>query len=208
MPEIIRCPSCNKETYKGIARCPHCGEILDVEAEKRLQRQEEQARYGGFWIRVLATLIDVLLLYMPFVGSGFLFGFDTVFSSETGVNSSGGTVTTYSLNSIATVIYLVALWLYEATMTSSTYQATLGKLLLDLKVTDEQAKRLSFLHATGRYFAKYVSMSILNIGFLIVAFTKRKQGLHDFIASTLVVKRSASSNSNFSPGSPPAIPGP
>jgi uncharacterized RDD family membrane protein YckC len=52
----------------------------------------------------------------------------------------------------------------------------------------EQGQRLSFANATGRYFAKFISAIILFVGFIMVAFTDRKRGLHDMIASTLVVK--------------------
>ena len=52
----------------------------------------------------------------------------------------------------------------------------------------DQGQRLSFLHATGRYFAKFISAIILGIGFLMIAFTDRKRGLHDMIAGTLVIK--------------------
>jgi uncharacterized RDD family membrane protein YckC len=71
---------------------------------------------------------------------------------------------------------------------SSSMQATLGKMALGLKVTDLNGKQISFGKATGRYFAKIISAIILLIGFIMVAFTEKKQGLHDMIAGTLVVK--------------------
>lgn len=83
---------------------------------------------------------------------------------------------------------LVIHWLYEALMTSSSWQATVGKKILNLKVTDDAGNRLTFLHATGRHFAKYVSNLTLGIGYIMIAFTDRKRGLHDMIAGTLVRK--------------------
>ena len=79
-------------------------------------------------------------------------------------------------------------WLYYAVLTSSSWQATVGKKVLGLKVVDENGDRISFGRATGRYFAKIPSALILCIGFLMVAWTNRKRGLHDMIANTLVVK--------------------
>ena len=79
-------------------------------------------------------------------------------------------------------------WLYEALLTSSSLQATLGKLLLGMRVTDLQGQRISFERATGRHFAKYLSTMILGIGYLMVAFNAKKQGLHDMLAGTLVQK--------------------
>jgi uncharacterized RDD family membrane protein YckC len=61
-------------------------------------------------------------------------------------------------------------------------------MAVGLRVVTDEGTRLSFLNATGRFFAKFVSAIILCIGFLMVAFTDRKRGLHDMIADTLVVK--------------------
>ena len=61
-------------------------------------------------------------------------------------------------------------------------------MALGMKVTDLAGNRISFLRATGRYFAKIISALILFIGFIMVAFTEKKQGLHDMIAGTLVVR--------------------
>jgi len=88
-----------------------------------------------------------------------------------------------------TLIVMAALagdWLYSAFMLSSSYQATLGKMIFGMKVTDLSGNRISFARATGRHFAKWVSAAILFVGFLMVAFTERKQGLHDMLAGTLV----------------------
>lgn len=80
-------------------------------------------------------------------------------------------------------------WLYFALMESSGRQATLGKMALGIVVTDLNGDKIGFGRATGRYFAKILSGLILFIGFIMVAFTQKKQGLHDMIAGTLVVKR-------------------
>jgi len=78
-------------------------------------------------------------------------------------------------------------WFYFAGLESMA-GATLGKMVLGLSVTDEQGNNISFLRATGRYFAKIISALILCIGYIMVAWDGRKQGLHDKIAGTLVVK--------------------
>ena len=84
---------------------------------------------------------------------------------------------------------LVTHWLYFAFMESSSRQATLGKQILGLYVGDSNGDRISFGLATGRYFSKFLSFFTLYIGFIMVAFTKRKQGLHDLICDTLVYSR-------------------
>ena len=71
---------------------------------------------------------------------------------------------------------------------SSGWQATVGKRIMGLQVTDADGARLSFVHALMRMLAKIVSAIPFALGFLIAAFTARKQALHDLIVKTLVVR--------------------
>ena len=80
-------------------------------------------------------------------------------------------------------------WVYFAAMECSSKQATLGKMTLGIIVTDVDGETLSFGRASARYFAKILSAATLGIGYLLIAFNARKQGLHDLIAGTLVVTR-------------------
>ena len=80
-------------------------------------------------------------------------------------------------------------WLYEASLTSSTWQGTVGKHLLGLRVTDLAGNPIDFARSTGRFFAKFLSRLCFSIGYIMVAFTERKQGLHDILAGTLVWKQ-------------------
>jgi len=82
-------------------------------------------------------------------------------------------------------ISLVLQWLYFAGLESSGWQGTIGKRLLRLIVTDLRGRRIGFGRATGRYFGKL----LLVVGGWFVLFTQRRQGLHDLMASTLVVQR-------------------
>jgi len=85
-------------------------------------------------------------------------------------------------------VSLVIGWIYSAGLESSVKQATLGKMALGMRVTDLAGRRISFGRATGRHFAKILSVLILGIGFLMVAFSEKKQGLHDKVAETLVMR--------------------
>jgi uncharacterized RDD family membrane protein YckC len=87
------------------------------------------------------------------------------------------------------IVAVVIEWLYFAGMESSAGQATLGKRALGIKVTDMSGNRITFGKATGRFFGKILSSLILLIGFLMAAFTQKKQALHDLLAGTLVVNR-------------------
>ena len=89
--------------------------------------------------------------------------------------------------------YFVVWWLYFALMESSSNQATLGKKLLGIKVTDMAGQPLSFIHAAGRQLAGLITSMTFYIGYLMAAFTGRKQALHDIIAGAVIV------NKNFDP---------
>jgi uncharacterized RDD family membrane protein YckC len=125
--------------------------------------------YAGFWQRVLAVIIDGIILNI----AGFI------------LNYLIGTTDEYSITGTSGLFS----WIYYALMESSDMQATLGKLAVGLKVCDEDGRRISFMKATGRYFAKILSALILFIGFIMVAFDEKKQGLHDKLARTLVIMR-------------------
>ena len=142
--------------------------------------------YGGFWIRVGAYLIDAILLAIAGAVVGGILGVG-VGALLLGQQSADPSHLGVQLLSFA--INLSTGWLYSALMESSANQATLGKMALGLVVTDEMGNRISFGRATGRYLAKFVSAFILMIGFIMVGFTERKQGLHDMIAGTLVTKK-------------------
>lgn len=127
-------------------------------------------RYAGFWLRFLALVIDTLI----FVLAGIILGF------------SFGTIG-ISLKNLDIPLFIIG-WLYYALMESSPKQATIGKIVLGISVVDLTGNRISFGRATGRYFAKIISGIILSIGYIMAAFTAKKQALHDILASTLVIK--------------------
>jgi uncharacterized RDD family membrane protein YckC len=139
---------------------------------------ERKFTYAGFWIRFVATLIDSFILVLIDVSIRFaIFGtvFTTNFEDEDVV---GGGV--YGLMSFA--IYVA----YHTILESSSKQGTIGKMALGIKVATESGERITPLNALGRYFAKILSTIILLIGYIMVAFDAKKQGLHDKIARTIV----------------------
>jgi uncharacterized RDD family membrane protein YckC len=88
---------------------------------------------------------------------------------------------------------MLAVWiislLYFAIMESSKAQASVGKMAMGIKVTDLDGNRISFGKAFLRSIGKVLSQMIMYIGYLMAAFTEKKQGLHDIIAGTLVLKK-------------------
>ncbi len=137
--------------------------------------------YATFGTRFAASFLDGLIMAGINLGVGFAIGF-------TYVLVNGGR-STKSVEVFASVIGYILAWLYEALQESSSAQATIGKRALGIVVTDEAGKRISFGRATGRHFGKYISTIILLIGFIMAAFTQKKQALHDIMAGTLVLKK-------------------
>jgi uncharacterized RDD family membrane protein YckC len=137
--------------------------------------------FAGFWKRFAALLIDWIATLIPTFIIGFAFGLVMA------VGDASQDVIEFMGNCLGIVVW----WLYCASMESSQLQGTLGKLALGIKVTDEKGDRIGFARATGRHFGKFLSALILGVGFLMVAFTPRKQTLHDSLASCLVVNRAA-----------------
>jgi len=176
----------------GYAPAAGAGQLGYGVAPSYYQQQYQHVEYAGFWLRFCAFFIDWIILVIPFVLVGIVIGITNpqLFSQTTGPGgrpaaSPGMTGFEAGLR----VFEVLVGWLYFALQESSARQATLGKLAVGIKVTDADGGRLSFAHATGRYFAKILSACTLYIGFIMAGFTEKKQGLHDIVAGTLVVKK-------------------
>jgi uncharacterized RDD family membrane protein YckC len=152
--------------------------------------------YAGFWLRVVAHLIDDLLIGIG-IGVLVLIGVALVGvgSLRTMLQGMNGEVPQIPAAMISAIIFVslasvLLAWIYYAGMESSRHQGTLGKMALGLFVTDLQGRPIGFGHASGRYFAKIITGLIpLGIGYAMAGFTEKKQALHDLIASCLVLRR-------------------
>jgi uncharacterized RDD family membrane protein YckC len=136
------------------------------------------AIFAGFWLRLVAIIIDSVILSILSITLWFIASISP--GEETG--GMTGEIVPNALN-------ILLGWLYFAFLESSRYQATLGKQMMGIQVTDLEGNQLSFLRATVRHFAKIVSAIILLIGYIMVAFTEKKQALHDILAKTLVIRK-------------------
>jgi uncharacterized RDD family membrane protein YckC len=130
--------------------------------------------YAGFFRRLLAYLIDALVI-------GAL---------QLGLFAAAIPGTTLEPKAIATSLAVrgAATWAYFALMESSPLQATLGKLALGIRVEHEGGGPLTFRRASLRYYLKILSSLPLMIGWLMAAFTPRRQALHDLLAKSVVVR--------------------
>jgi len=134
--------------------------------------------YAGFWIRVWASLIDtvlVLLVTTPLLGM--LYGWNYSFDSETTPFRPTEFAVTWLLPAIAVIVF----WRYRS--------ATPGKMIIGAKIVDA---RTGEAPSTGRlivrYLGYYLSAFPFCLGFLWVAFDRRKQGWHDKLANTVVIR--------------------
>ena len=144
--------------------------------------QYKMAKHAGFIYRFVAFIIDTVILNVVLIPLNYTFGFNiwtvNVFARDMWTNIG-----------LSALVGIIVSWLYFAYLESSEYQGTIGKIILKLKVTDEGGRKINFAKATVRHFSKILSSLILGIGYLMIAFTKKKQGLHDIIAKTLVVRK-------------------
>jgi len=200
----IICNRCRAEVPSTAETCPQCGNVLIgtperprpvrpptpinpaaalppelAEVPRRADLPEERrhllmdpapsmtpSSYGGFWIRVVATLIDSVVILVATLVFAFM-----------------------DQEVIAGVIYAAGFLLYYPLMEGSSAQGTVGKLLCGLAVTDTSGRRISYWRAYGRQLGRLLCSLTGGLGYLLVAFTSRKQGLHDLVAGTLVLHR-------------------
>ena len=137
-----------------------CLTLIKKNPYKKLSKKQI---YAGFWQRLLAGIIDsiilivieVILILIPIIGW---------------------------------ILSLFVTWLYFAIQHSSTKQATFGMRALDIKITNENHGKIGFWRATGNFYLTVISALVVFIGFLMIAFTSRKQGFHNLISRTLCIK--------------------
>ena len=186
MTENVRyCGNCGRARMLGAVFCAFCGRELDdggvppelPKAPSALEQAAVAQPAAGFWRRFFAWWIDSWVVSIAFalVLAGLLGGFDAVEQHE----ASAGVV----------LIGAVVGWLYSTLLECSSWQGTVGKRLIGIKVTDFAGRRISFGKAGLRTVCKLLSAIALCIGFLMAGFTRRKQALHDMITGCLVVRR-------------------
>jgi uncharacterized RDD family membrane protein YckC len=192
------CNRCGAWLGEDAAFCPSCGQPVTplgtgesavpsaVQAAPAAPSPTIRTAYAGFWLRLVAYVIDnlilsavVLIVLVPIV---------PVFFRHVPMERA--------IPSPATIVFffwfwalcLAGVWLYYSLFESSAWQATPGKRVLGLFVTDMQGQRISFARAT-RFFGKFLSSAILFIGYFMAGFTAKKQALHDILADCLVLRR-------------------
>lgn len=208
----MKCTKCNFEVPSSYMKCPSCGQgfhgvntasSFNLAAQNPVQQpstlhggnvtnslfqQPYQSpssainnslniSFASIWIRFLAALIDACIIIVPAMILGGLIGIWGMLWDDSDA------ITTLKIQAVSILFGI----LYEAIFLSSGWMATPGKRLLGIKVTDLHGNQISFWRGVGRSSGKLIS-SILFIGYIMAAFTKNKQSLHDLMASTFVIK--------------------
>jgi uncharacterized RDD family membrane protein YckC len=203
--EGMFCPKCGKETDASGKYCQWCGTDIETVAPKavmNVELEEEEipqtGDYAGLGRRAFAFIIDVIMvLIFIIIAAAFFsliqgvkyFYYITAQRAPIAVLTEAGTTEAAFGPILASlgVLFIIIPWLYFAGFECSRGQATPGKTLMGIVVTDTDGNRISFSRATLRHFAKFISTIIIFIGFVMIGLTKKRQGLHDRIAGCLVL---------------------
>lgn len=170
----MNCPQCDASTQSELTVCTQCGFPLEnLSCGPKFE-------YVGFWRRLLAFVLDYLLLDLALslievvlqLTGIFVFSSQVLFGSQF-------------------VLRLLANWLYFSVLESSPWQASVGKRILGIVVTDLNGKKLSWGRAATRELCKFLSSFPLGAGFLKIGFSPEKRALHDSLAGTIVISRSS-----------------
>jgi len=146
--------------------------------EDKEMEMNEEYEYAGFWIRVGASLIDALLLMIITLPLMMMVYGESMWESSDIILGPVDFLLNYTLPFIATILF----WQYKS--------ATPGKMVLNIKVVDaDTGEKLSVGQSIGRYFAYIPAALVFMIGVIWVAFDKRKQGWHDKLARTVVIRK-------------------
>jgi len=132
---------------------------------------DERALYAGFWRRFAAYAIDYVLVFLASAAIAVVATLSGLLPDDAPQIS---------------LIVLAGYFFYCALLESSSWQATVGKRALGLKVTNRRGERIGFGRAAARFVAKFLSALTLCLGYLVMLVTERRQALHDLIAGTLV----------------------
>jgi len=198
------CPKCGKETDASGKFCQWCGADIDSVAARPPAGVPEEDEgpevgiYAGLGRRFIACIIDVILVVLlglvTVAGLGLFRGLQNLYfyavqhipADQLTVEGTTGALVG-SIIAAYGILLVIVPWLYFAGFESARSQATPGKVLMRLVVTDMDGQKPTFARTTLRFFSKFISVLIIFIGFLMIGFTQKHQGLHDKIAGCLVL---------------------
>ncbi|ETA67866.1 putative membrane protein/domain [Methanolobus tindarius DSM 2278] len=177
------CPECEDKNENSATECKNCDHELRIDSSL----EPDLSLYAGFGRRAVAFIIDEVLLT--------LIGFMIIaFIAPIVCDITPPYYELYKdlFNWIDVLFYAIDIVLtlfYFAMMESSAGQATFGKDVMGIIVTDLEGNRISFTKAFMRHISKLITTAFFGIGYLTIIFSKKRQGLYDMIVGTVVVYR-------------------
>ncbi|MBN1644001.1 MAG: RDD family protein [Dehalococcoidales bacterium] len=187
------CKGCQTPNSPTSQYCYKCGLKLPEQAGG-----EFTDKYAGFWARLGACLIDIIIIGI--VGSlltrvifSVMFGSSADFLEEVlkyYLNYDFGNPLVRSFLLFEGLAFLASTTVSAAYYTIATgkWGKTIGKAALGIKVINADGSRVSYWRAFGRYWARILNNATLGLAYIVIAFTNKKQGVHDFICNTIVIK--------------------
>lgn len=175
------CQTCGEPLPDDSLYCPSCGRRT---GDAALQADEEPLEYAGFIRRFVAYVLDTLVLVA--LTTLLVIGGLAFIEMYIGIPQTLPSVP--EIRPVSFAFVLILSYVYYTSLESSPRQATVGKRALGIAVTDTDGERITFKRATVRFIGKFLSRLFVPV-FIIIAVTRKKQGLHDMAASTLVVKK-------------------
>jgi uncharacterized RDD family membrane protein YckC len=212
----MTCSACGAITKEGSPFCSSCGRPLIGFSVGRVATQfpapnsapamspatPASRQYAGFWLRVAAAVIDLIILAIPLamavsylsLAMGSWRAFLELHPGQTPDEIVDAFGRTYLFAILC--FFILTGWLYFALFESSSWQGTLGKKFIGLSVADLEGNRVTFGRASGRYFGGRLLAHVPFIGSLYIlidcicaGLTSRKQALHDMFSGCLVLRK-------------------
>jgi uncharacterized RDD family membrane protein YckC len=167
--------------------CAACKPVFTQKLREGI-RPAGAVRYGGFWIRYVAVLVDSLIFSVLIV---VVFAIGLMLFPVDWANVGRSTADFIHLVELEGLVWLSALVfaaVYETLMIGR-YAATLGKMACGLRVVTSDGGKVSYGRSLGRHFAKHLSSFILGIGYIMAGFDDEKRAMHDRICDTRVIRK-------------------
>ncbi len=200
------CAACGANTAQGKPFCSSCGRPLvgfavGPLADRSPVPNSAPQQYAGFWLRVAAAIIDLIILAIPLaMAASYLSVAMGSWRAYLGLHpglSPDQVVAAFGRKYLFMILcfFILTSWLYFALFESSSWQGTLGKKFIGLSVADLQGYRVTFSRASRRFCAGRLLAHVPFIGSVYIAvdcicagLSARKQALHDTLSGCLVLR--------------------
>jgi uncharacterized RDD family membrane protein YckC len=168
----ILCPNCGYYFLGDPITCTVCGRVLP-----RAETKTAQNLPAGFWLRAGAFALDACVVFIAI---------SIIQWPLTRLHDHAGRELHHLIGQVNLFLFWFFPGIYFTLLESGTWQATVGKKLVGIRVANGEGNRITFFAATLRYFSKALSLVSL-IGFLLAGITRQKRALHDLLANTFVI---------------------